>query len=207
MTETTIVRDHSSLRPEGGGDPKFLSWYPMRVTYGRQQVVKDYLDSIQVENFLPMHYELQPRPKGKPRRVLVPAISNLIFIRSRQAELSFLKQTRRELLPLRYMISRPHEGGSGTIIIVPDGQMENFMRVASVTDDRVLFSDASTFVGKEGMRVLVTGGDFEGVTGVIRRVKGMKRVVVEIQGVAMVAIAFVPSAYLQPLPDTPSEQE
>lgn len=47
------------------------------------------------------------------------------------------------------------------------------------------------------MRVLITGGVFDGVTGVIRRVKRCKRVVVEIEGVASVAIAFVPAVLLK----------
>ena len=41
------------------------------------------------------------------------------------------------------------------------------------------------------------GGAFEGVTGVIRRVKRCKRVVVEIEGVASVAIAWVPVTLLK----------
>lgn len=52
-------------------------------------------------------------------------------------------------------------------------------------------------VGKEGKHVLITGGVFDGVTGVIRRVKRCKRVVIELEGIATVAIAFVPSVLLK----------
>lgn len=76
-------------------------------------------------------------------------------------------------------------------MMVADREMENFMRVASRTDDSVMFLDNETVVGKEGKRVEIMGGAFEGVTGVIRRVKRCKRVVVEIEGVASVAIAYV----------------
>ena len=75
--------------------------------------------------------------------------------------------------------------------------IENFMRVASRTDDSVMFLDNETVVGKEGKRVEIMGGAFEGVTGVIRRVKRCKRVVVEIEGVASVAIAWVPAGVLK----------
>ena len=71
------------------------------------------------------------------------------------------------------------------------------MRVASRTDDSVMFLDNETIVGKEGKRVEIMGGVFEGVTGVIRRVKRCKRVVVEIEGVASVAIAYVPAEWLK----------
>ena len=84
-----------------------------------------------------------------------------------------------------------------TIMTVPDGKMQNFMRVASRTDDSVMFLDEETVVGKEGKRVEIMGGAFEGVKGVSRRVKRCKRVVVEIEGVASVAIAFVPAGLLK----------
>ena len=71
------------------------------------------------------------------------------------------------------------------------------MRVASRTDDSVMFLDDETIVGKEGKRVKIMGGVFEGVTGVIRRVKRCKRVVVEIEGVASVAIAYVSAEVLK----------
>ena len=86
---------------------------------------------------------------------------------------------------------------SHTIMTLADGQMENFMRVASRTDDSVMFLDNETVIGKEGKRVEIMGGAFEGVTGVIRRVKRCKRVVVEIEGVASVAIAWVPVTLLK----------
>ena len=86
---------------------------------------------------------------------------------------------------------------ANTILIVPDVQMENFIRVASVTDDSVMFLDEESVVGKEGKRVEIMGGAFEGVTGVIRRVKRCKRVVVELEGIASVAIAFVPAGWLK----------
>ena len=130
------------------------------------------------------------------RRELVPAISNLIFVRSTQERVSELKMSNEVLEPLRYMIdhtaSREH-----AIMTVSDRDMANFMRVASVTDDSVMFLDNETVVGKEGKRVEIMGGVFEGVTGVIRRVKHCKRVVVELEGIASVAIAYVPAVLLK----------
>ena len=130
------------------------------------------------------------------RRELVPAISNLIFVRSTQERVSELKMSNEVLEPLRYMIDHTasHEH---PIMTVSDRDMANFMRVASVTDDSVMFLDNETVVGKEGKRVEIMGGAFEGVTGVIRRVKHCKRVVVELEGIASVAIAYVPAVLLK----------
>ena len=179
------------------GDPK--TWFPMRVTYQREMKVKAELDRLGIENFVPMRYkvvESQNDGDMELRRVLVPAINNLIFVRSTQERLSELKRTNEVLEPLRYMMDRT-ASLEHAIMTVADREMENFMRVASRTDDSVMFLDEETVVGKEGKRVEIMGGAFEGVTGVIRRVKRCKRVVVEIEGVASVAIAWVPAGMLR----------
>ena len=176
------------------GDPK--AWFPMRVTYSREMKVKAELDRLGIENFVPMTYRLVDADTESPRRELVPAINNLIFVHATQSQISRLKTTNVALEPLRYMMDhtaeKPHE-----IMTVPDRKMENFMRVASMTDDSVMFLDEKSIVGKEGKRVKIMGGVFEGVEGVIRRVKRCKRVVVELESVASVAIAFVPPALLK----------
>ena len=176
------------------GDPKI--WFPMRVTYSRELKVKAELDRLGIENFVPMTYKVVDADTDNPYHKLMPAINNLIFVRSTQERISGLKSSNEVLEPLRYMLDQtaqqPH-----TIMTVPDRQMDNFMRVASKSDDSVMFLDDESVVGKEGKRVEIIGGAFEGVTGVIRRVKRCKRVVVEIEGVASVAIAFVPVALLR----------
>ena len=170
------------------GDPR--NWFPMRVTYSRELKVKAELDRLEIENFVPMTYKLIDDDTDNPHRELVPAINNLIFVRSTQERISGLKASNEVLEPLRYMMDRT-ASREHAIMTVGDREMENFMRVASRTDDSVMFLDEETVVGKEGKRVEIVGGAFEGVTGVIRRVKRCKRVVVEIEGVASVAIAFV----------------
>ena len=179
------------------GDPK--TWFPMRVTYQREMKVKAELDRLGIENFVPMRYkvvESQNDGDTELRRVLVPAINNLIFVRSTQERVSELKRRNEVLEPLRYMMD--HTAASEhSIMTVADRKMENFMRVASRTDDSVMFLDNETVVGKESKRVEIMGGAFEGVTGVIRRVKHCKRVVVELEGIASVAIAYVPAVLLK----------
>ena len=190
------------MRTEGGegrdtercGDPKI--WFPMRVTYQREMKVKAELDRLGIECFVPMRYWIADVGAENPRRELVPAINNLIFVRSTQERISGLKASNEVLEPLRYMMDRT-ASQEHAIMTVGDREMENFMRVASRTDDSVMFLDEETVVGKEGKRVEIMGGAFEGVTGVIRRIKRCKRVVVELEGIASVAIAFVPVGLLK----------
>ena len=59
------------------GDPRI--WFPMRVTYQREMKV------------MPMRYKMVDDGSEIPRRDLVPAINNLIFVRSTQERISGLK--------------------------------------------------------------------------------------------------------------------
>ena len=174
-----------------------LHWYPMRVTYHREMKIKTLLDEIGVECFLPMHYELIETKTGGKKRVLLPAIHNLIFVRSTQEFLTSLKMCHEEFAPMRYMMKKSVSGDcKSEILQVPDWQMNNFMRVASIQDDRVIFLDNTEFINKVGQRVKVIDGSFSGVEGVIKRINKNKRVVVQLEGVAAVAIAFIPASQL-----------
>ena len=139
------TEDGRRLRPEGGetraevrngrdttmcGDPNL--WFPMRVTYAREMKVKAELDRLGIENFVPMTYrivESQKQGEVESRRVLVPAINNLIFIHSCQERISELKAKNEILEPLRYMMDHT-ASEAHTIMTVPGRQMENFIRVA-----------------------------------------------------------------------------
>lgn len=172
-------------------------WFPMRVTYHREMKIKGLLDSLGVENFLPMHYEVVETKTGGKKRVLVPAIHNLIFVRSTQEFLTNLKMSNEGFAPMRYIMKRPvSKDDKSEIITVPDWQMNNFMRVASVQDDRVMFLDNNAYINKIGQRVKVIEGYFSGVEGVVKRINKNKRVVVQLEGLAAVAIAFVPARHL-----------
>ena len=177
------------------------AWYPMRVTYGREVKVKEALDNLGIENFLPMHYELVDPGDGNKKRMLVPAIHNLIFIHDSREDITLLKTTRREFQPLRYITKHFAESVADNILTVPETQMRNFMRVASVQDDSVIFLDNSDYLSKVGRRVLITEGYFAGVEGVVKRIKKNKHVVVQLEGLAAVAVTYVPASCLRALDD------
>ena len=178
-------------------DPQTTYWFPMRVTYGREVRVRDFLNSIDVETFLPMTE--RTRRDGKHiRHERVPAISNLIFIHSEKHNIDILKHSRAEAEPLRYMTRplRTDDGIRHEIIIVPDNQMDDFMHVASAPEDQRTFLTADDLRGKDGASVVISSGPFAGVEGVIKRIKGNRRVVVEIDGIGGVCINFVPKAFI-----------
>ena len=179
---------------QSGRSGTMTHWFPMRITYHREMRIKALLDEMGIETFLPMHWEMVETKNGGKKRLLMPAIHNLIFVKSTQEFLTELKMTREEFAPMRYIMKRSLvQGEKNEILHVPDQQMENFMRVASVQDDRVIFLENNDFIKKIGQRVKVVDGYFSGVEGVVKRINKNKRIVVQLEGIAAVAIAFVPT--------------
>lgn len=175
-------------------------WYPMRITYGRDERMlrfKQQLDAEGIENFLPLRYKYSKTEQWDIERKLVPAVHGLIFVYSTQEKLTELKMTRREFEPMHYMTNQLAESPTETIMTIPTSQMENFMQVASIQDDRFIYLENMEFVAKPGKKVRITEGDFKGVEGVVKRIKKNQCVVVQIEGIAAIALTFVPFAWLE----------
>lgn len=172
-----------------------IFWYPMRVTYNREIVLKSRFNELGIECYVPMKYEIEDNwLEGKER--LVPAIHNLIFVHSTQETITGLKMEKREFAPLRYMMM--HTGnGEMKIMTVPDQEMYNFIKAASVQDYSMSIVEDSDYFSKIGRMVRITEGQFKDVVGVVKRIKKNRCVVVRIQGVAAVVIANVPARFLE----------
>lgn len=172
-----------------------VKWYAMRVTYSREKKLKEYLDARAIENFLPMQHKFVKK-RGKLVRDLVPAVHNLIFIKSERSKLDLIKQEMGEVIPMRYVMDK----STHKPIIIPESQMYSFIAVAGTLNEQLLYldKDIDTVLNK-GSRVLVTGGIFSGVEGIVLRIRRDHRVVVSIKGVIAVATAFIPPQLLQKL--------
>ena len=155
-------------------------WYAMRITNSRELALKEYLDSISVECYVPMHYE-KITYQGKERRKLVPVVHNLIFVHTSRIRLDEIKQQMEYKFPMRYIMDRETQSP----IIVPDSQMADFIAVTATMDEQLVFLDPVEVQLKKGDRVRITGGILKGVEG------NLSRVVVSIQGIMAVGSAFI----------------
>lgn len=159
-------------------------WYAIRVTYNREMKVKHELENKHIEHFLPMKYRTILKGERKIKE-LVPAIHNLIFVYMTKDDMAEYKAT--TALPIRYIMDREKRQP----ITIPEKQMRNFIAVAGTMDEQLIYLDSSTSSLNKGDKVKVTGGIFEGAEGYFVRIKGDRRVVVNIEGIASVATAFI----------------
>lgn len=170
---------------EGMPDTEPILWYAMRATYGRNQEAKKKLDEAGVESFIPMHHVVTIDRRGRKVKKLVPVVRDLVFVRTDRSSMLLLK----EQLDYLRNIYIPTEDGKKQIVVVPDNQMENFIKVTSTAADGILFFSPDEINLTKGTRVRIHGGQFNGLEGTFIKVKGArdKRVVVDIAGVIVVA--------------------
>lgn len=169
-------------------------WFAIRVTYNREMKVKRELDSKHIENFLPMKYRLVTRGERKIKE-LVPAIHNLIFVNITASDLKEYKAT--TTLPIRYIMNRE----TREPIVIPQQQMDNFIAVAGNETEQLIYLEPNIANFKKGDKVKITGGVFEGAEGYFMRIKGDRRVVVCINGIAAVATTFIHPSLVEKIDD------
>lgn len=170
-------------------------WWAMSAVYNRSMKVKAALDAASVRCFVPMRWEERSAGRRKVRR-RVPAVHNLLFVRTDVAGIRALKES----FPyLQYLMRR--EEGCATPVVVPEEQMRHFIAVAGSDDERTLFVPAAHDGLRCGDRVRICGGAFAGVEGRLMKMRGTRnrRVVVAIDGVAAVATAAVAPELIEPI--------
>ena len=147
-------------------------WYVLRVTYQRELSTKEYLDKLDIENFVPVRVVRRRDSKGRFSRVREVAVHNYIFVRSTREVIDDLKTFRLPIL--RYVMHQ--QNGENQIFLSPE-------EVALSKGDKVRIKD----------------GVFMGVEGTFMRVKNTRdrRVVVKIDGITAVATASIPSALVE----------
>lgn len=142
-------------------------WYVLRVTYQRELSTKEYLDKLDIENFVPVRVVRRRDSKGRFSRVREAAVHNYIFVRSTREVIDDLKTFRLPIL--RYVMHQ--QNGENQIMTVPESQMRNFIAVAANIDEPVIFLSPEEVALSKGDKVRIKDGVFMGVEGTFMRVK------------------------------------
>lgn len=143
-------------------------WFAMRATYKREFMAQEYLQGKGIEVFLPLKKEIKVI-KGIKRKVTVPAINSLIFVK---AQKEVLQQVKMGVEYLQYLTRK--EEGRNVPIVVPERQMEQFIQVVmDDTIDKTYFSPDEVNL-KIGTKVKVHGGAFDGMEGILMKLKGRR---------------------------------
>ena len=158
-------------------------WYVARTRHGREIGVRDRLDSLGVECFIPTR---QRKASSGRRTVEVPAINCLVFLRATRQDALDLIHYRG--VPADYLF----DCATHQMMTVPEKQMDDFRRVfeASISEGGLV--DQPLAVGEQ---VRVVRGPLKGVEGRVLELQGKIYVVVGLMN-CIFARARVPRAWL-----------
>lgn len=165
---------------------KEIHWFAIRVSYGRVMRFSTQLQEVGVEHFVPMTRKKIVKD-GKTVTLIVPAVSNLCFVRSTKAWIDDYFKGLGENRSAHFMWDK----STREPIKVSDKAMADFMQICQIMSDDTLYLKDITDKLHEGQKVRVTDGPFKGVEGIILRIKRSRRVVVELPGLLAVATNYV----------------
>lgn len=175
---------------------ELIEWYAIRVTYCREMKLKKILDSMNIDNYIPVQYK-EVIKNGIKKKILQPVIRNLVFIRTSRVVLDDVKTDVEGTIPIRYMYNK----ATKTPITINEKEMRQFIAVSGMLTEQLIYVTLEDCRLKRGERVRVVGGIFKGVEGEVVRIKNDRRVLVSINGVMAVATAFIHPSLLQKIED------
>ena len=165
-----------------------LQWFAMSATFRREMKARNILTETGLECFIPMRWQPVNKRNGHKTKELVPAVRNLIFVRSRQEELQAIKTD----IPYLQWLTRPDDGRN-IPIIVPDRDMEQFIKVTQDSNEKLIYLRPDEVDLCKGTPIRILGGPFNGIEGTFIKLRGHRnrRVVVMLKGIVGVAMAEV----------------
>ena len=167
-------------------------WHAIRVTYSRELKFQSVLEEAGYETFIPM-VEKKFDVSGKKFTKVVPAISNLCFVRAEQQDLYEFFKSLGEASPARFIWDK----STREPIVVNEKAMQDFIKVSkAMLADTVYLNEVSSKL-REGQMVRIKAGAFAGVEGRIVRIRKSRRILVELQGMLAVAATCIPTDDLE----------
>lgn len=192
----------TTFAPKTEVEPR--QWFVLRPTYSRAVKASIALTQQGLEVYMPVIKVRQVVRHGFSRPEIAyveePLLKNLIFVHTTYQQIRDLLVNKKiEFLTPYYDHLHYNEFGRNDYLTVDDKSMENFRRVVDTRNKDIIMANPENRKFQTGQLVRVTDGEFAGVIGRVARHKCQQRVFVQLQGICMVATAYVPSAFLQPI--------
>ena len=176
-----------------------LYWYAVKVFSNKTTFLRETFTSEKIETYYPMTM-VESEEDGLVKYTSKPLISSLLFIRCTQFALLDYKQ---RFFDYMMYYTEPLTGKPG---VIQDKDMENFKMVTSVGGTDLKFFGESIGNMKSGDKVVITDGQYKGATGYVKRIKHDRKVLVGIDGVAVVVISHIPREYLKRVSEVETEE-
>ena len=179
-------------------------WYVLGcLSVHHEEKVRDALRKAGFRSHVPMKYEVKT-VRRQEQRTMVPAITGLIFVRATEEALKeYIRHKSRESIYMR----KSTFSNKQDYLTVPDYAMERFIEFTNIRQEKITYFKPEELNLKEGEKIRIKGGIYDGYEGTILRLKGKrnKHLVVQIPGVIIAAVELEPEL-VEPL-NNPIERE
>ena len=167
-----------------------INWYPVRVFFGRAELIKTALGEADIEYFYPTRMTEKLTPSGL-KFVEEPLVKSLIFVRTDRESLTKLKSK------FGGTIIPYYDRLNNAPLVVPDKQMDDFRKLCEMKESGLEYLGNDEPKYHQGDRVRVTEGVFKGFEGHIKRIRHDRKLIVTIEGVAAFATRYIPPSCLE----------
>ena len=165
-------------------------WFSIGCTSLQKELkVRDDARQYGLEAFVPLTYEVKSY-RGQKHRILVPAISRLLFVKGTLDEVKDYIQHAHYVVFIRKSTFSNKED----YLTVPTKAMEDFIAVTENHEEHVMYFRPEEISLQAGDKIRIKGGLYDGREGIIMRIKGKRNrhLVVQIPGVLIAAIELSP---------------
>lgn len=138
-----------------------------------------------------------------------PCLLNYIFVRGIFEKLVKLKSNLELFEPLRFLTHPTYDEKferHAEVVTISDKMMSDYIRVTQEENDKVIMLENMKYACKPSREVQIIGGEFAGVVGRIKRIKGYRCVVLPIGDEIAAAVLDVPNSQLRYLTDEEARQ-
>ncbi len=171
-------------KASGRAEAEKLHWYALKVFFNRVPKVRDLFVERGCETYVPVQV-LRIEDGGRVRYEERPMVSSLLFVRCGENTLDVVKHENDNMF-LCY-----RDRGATRPTPVRDDEMRVFIRVTSVSDPGLKYLGENVPDLRKGQKVRVRAGQYAGVEGYVRKLGKDRRVLVALNGVAVVALSFI----------------
>lgn len=168
-------------------------WFAVRTFYCKEESVARYLSSHGIEHFIPQRYQEEVTLDGERKRKLVPAVHNLLFIKSTISE----KEMKDIISQCPVSVSVIKNQGTKKYYQIPNSQMVEFRAICDPNYKDTLYVDQEVAEARVGEEVRVVRGQFTGLKGKLVRYKNRSYVVIVLAGLGV--MIHIPKWYCRKL--------
>ena len=168
-------------------------WFAVRTFYCKEESVARYLSSHGIEHFIPQRYQEEVTLDGERKRKLVPAVHNLLFIKSTISE----KEMKDIISQCPVSVSIIKNQETKKYYQIPNSQMVEFRAICDPNYKDTLYVDQEVAEARVGEEVRVVRGQFTGLKGKLVRYKNRSYVVIVLAGLGV--MIHIPKWYCRKL--------